>query len=349
MYRNFDDSHVLVSGPFWNLASPPRLILAATIFWGVIAAAAPARAAFPTDPNQPYIGVYAGDVGPEYDKLITTRFDAEDGSYLLSAFNDAGNPHGESHSSARVSEARYEFNYLNPDLHASVSGEAKSVGDLSGSVDATVNASFRDILTIKGLPPGASSYPFVIVFTYEGTMAGSGDKGSASRGWANVAINFSLSDVDQPDKRDFSGTGLSTLPIDEAPGGYLSGRKGRVSGPLEMLLNVEAGAHLMIEGSIDMYGNATGGDASGAIFKADFSNSVTFGGIHIYTDDTLTTELTGYTIESAFGFDYRVNVVPEPATLTQLAIVGVMFGALRRKLRRAAAIATSSNPDRPIC
>ena len=93
----------------------------------------------------------------------------------------------------------------------------------------------------------------------------------------------------------------------------------------------------MLEGSIDLYGNATGGDPLGAIFNADFSNSLRFGGIRIYTDDTRTTELTGYTIESAFGFDYRVNVVPEPASLAQLAIAAVLFGTPRRKWPPAAA------------
>ena len=49
---------------------------------------------------------------------------------------------------------------------------------------------------------------------------GAGDKYSASRGWANVAMNFSLKDFDQPNDSDFRSTGLSTLPIDQAPGGY---------------------------------------------------------------------------------------------------------------------------------
>ena len=203
MYRNFDDSRILVSSPYWNLAAPSHLLLTATILCGVIAAAAPTQAARPTDPYEAYIGLTTGS-DPEHDKYISTRFDKEDGSYLLSSFSHWDNPFGVAQSNARVTETRFNDIYLNPDLHASVSGEGQSVGNLSGSIDASVDVSFRDIITIKELPPGASSYPFVIVFTYEGDIYGSGDKRSASRAWANVAINFSLSDLDQPDKRDFS-------------------------------------------------------------------------------------------------------------------------------------------------
>jgi len=349
MYRNFDESRVLVPSQFRNLAAPSHLILAAATLWGVIAAAAPATAARPADPYKPYVGLYTGSE-PENDKYISTRFDKEDGSYLLSSSVDWLNPYGVAQSSARVSEVRYGDVYWNPDLHASVSGEAKSVGYLSGSMDASVDVSFRDIITIKELPPGIiHGYPFVIDFTYDGALVGTGDKYSASRGWVGVGLNFSLSDLDQPNIRASSGAGFSTLPKDEVSGGYQGGVDGAVAGEIKMRLNVKAGARLMIEGSIDMYGNASGGDPAGATFNADFSNSVRFNGIHIYTDDTLTTELTGYTIDSAFGFDYRVNVVPEPASFTQLAIVGVLFGALRRNWLPSAAFVTSSDPDSPVC
>ena len=337
MHRDFDDSRVLVSSPLGHLAAPLQLILAATALWGVIGLAAPAHACpygpRPTDPTEAYVAVCTG-VGPDYDKFITTRFDKEDGSYVLSAFHGAGNPHGVAHSSARVSEARFGDIYLNPDLHASVSGEAKSIGEfgnISGSIDAAANVSFRDVIFIHQLPPGNLYYPFVIDFDYEGTLAGTGDSSSASQAWANVVFNLSLYDLEHPDPVVVDSEVLSTLPQGEAPVESVAGLHGPVNGSLKLKLYITEDTRLVIEGSIDMLGNATGGDPLGAIFNADFSNSVRFRGIHIYTDDTLTTELTGYTIESAFGFDYRVNPVPEPTSLALLAIVGVLFGTPRRK------------------
>ncbi|WP_428303597.1 hypothetical protein [Lacipirellula sp.] len=334
MYRRFDDSRAQASNAFWQFSAPFHLIFAAALFGGVIAATASATAAHPADPTAPYLGVYTGGDGPEHDKYISTIFRTYGHPYLIDSTNEVVAPRGASLSFASAAEIFSPRFHLNPTLHASVSGGANSSGNLTGGADASANASFRDILTIKNLPLGTSrGYPFMINFTYDGTLAGVGDQHSASQGWANVALNVGLYDLDQPNVYSISGKGLSTLPVDEAPVGSIGGVNGATDGELKASLNVKTGMRLMLEGSIDMYGNARGGDPAGAYFNADFGNSFRFDGIKIYADETLTTELTGYTIESALGFDYLVNVVPEPASLNLLASVGVLFGAaLRRRL-----------------
>jgi hypothetical protein len=295
----------------------------ATLFGGTDPASACPSGPRPTGNDARYVAACAG----LNDEVVLIR--PPSGSLTLgtavSATDTGSAPFGLGHVEITASVGTSSNFILNPDLHASVIGYADSTDRRTGQAGGLANASFRDIVRFRG----AQFETFILEYAVTGNLVGTYVPSGAAFGQATAVLNLGISRLDGSGFSIGYGITLDTEEGQSGPFDFNFGLSGRLLPERDYVLS----------GSLDVgaYGWSAAGTGVPSTFAADFGSTMKFMGFRFYTDDTYSTEVQGVTVQSAFGFDYRVaddgapTAVPAPSSLVLLAGGIGLLAAWRRR------------------